>query len=183
MGFVCSAARLLATSHLLVAFHSMRLTGLSQVIHPASGCSQCVCSPSTRPRHALCIWLPCLSLAPCMLVASACAALADATCVLMSSPVSGLSAVLSLPAASAWAAAADASGAHRCIWLTCLGLAALARFSITQFTHFGAATALVLLTEVFSAPICVLVDATVTALATHVSASPPDLPAALAGLL
>eukprot|EP00891_Asterochloris_glomerata_P006482 jgi/Astpho2/6482/Aster-x0731 len=70
-------------------------------------------------------------------------------------------------AANAWAALADATGAHRCIWLTCLSLSALARFSITQFTHFGTATALVLLTEVFSAPICVLMDATVTALATH----------------
>ena len=83
---------------------------------------------------------------------------------------SGLSLPPLLPAANAWAAAADATGAHRCIWLTCLGLAALARFSITQFTQFGAATALVLLTELFSAPICVLVDATVTALARHVSA-------------
>ena len=94
----------------------------------------------------------------------------------------GLSLQVSLPAANAWAAAADATGAHRCIWLTCLGLAALVRYSITHFTHFGAATALVLLTELFSAPICVLVDATVTALATHVSV-PADLPAALSSLL
>lgn len=131
--------------------------------HAASGGLASICHCTCYAAHAWaalaevagahhCIWLTCLSLP------------------------------LSLPAANAWAALADATGAHRCIWLTCLSLSALARFSITQFTHFGTATALVLLTEVFSAPICVLMDATVTALATHVSL-PVSLPAALLSVL
>ena len=60
MGRFCSAARFLARSPLLAAFSSILLTVLpmlflAQVTRPAPACSQCLRSPSTRPRRARCI--------------------------------------------------------------------------------------------------------------------------------